>query len=426
MQKIMILFLLLCSGTAFGQLADTLCNNKDEFLMFAAEAKKALKEQKCVLIDASSSYDSISADIQFKWNLGDGNHATGLKVKHCYNDFGTYQATMDILTNTDEILTHNEMVLDIFIKEPVEITLMVPDTLQINEIFAPHWEVTTLFTYRQKQILFDFGDGHYGCEHHLEHMYKKPGHYTITMLMVLDHDDGEEVTVFTKKKVLIEGSNIDGKTLHAYFDQYLDTPAVDYLKEPVQVYLLDNQQESILKRELHPDDQIYLSVPNDKTATLFIWRAHQLMKPIDIPQGADSVSSDYILSKVEENMSIEPLYLKSMYFNLNEVTLNQRNKNLLKENIKLLNILPSPVIKVGSYTHTGGMRGIAEKFAMDRSMYLSAEIDNSIKENVEIIVEPVSQITTLLNTCFDNPQCGQEVKYLNGRSDLKIIAIGKD
>ncbi len=425
MQKIMCLLLLLCSGIAFSQPADTLCNNRGQFLMFAAVAKKELKEQKCVLIDASSSYDSISADIRFQWNLGDGTTANGLKVKHCYNDFGTYQATLDILTNTGEILTHNEMVLDVFIKEPVKIDVVVHDTLQINESFTPHWEISKLFTYRPKRISFDYGDGQYGCENNLAHIYLKPGYYNIKMIMVLDHESGE-VAIYSEKKVLVEGSNLDGTALHAYFDQYLDTPAVDYLNEPVQIYLLNKEHEILIKRELHPDDQFYLSVPDGQSGTLFIWRAHQAMRSIDISKDADSISNNYILNAVEQNMTTAPLSLKPLYFDLNEVTLNQRNKNSLKENIKLLKTFPSPVIKVGSYTHTGGMRGIAEKFAMDRSVYLSTEINNSLKNNVDIIVEPVDQNSKLLNTCFDNPLCGQEMKYLNGRSDLKIIAIGKD
>ncbi|NOX18420.1 MAG: PKD domain-containing protein [Chlorobi bacterium] len=52
-----------------------------------------------VLFDASESYDAENDPLTYKWNFGDGNRATGIRVFHTYAKAGSYQITLTVSDN---------------------------------------------------------------------------------------------------------------------------------------------------------------------------------------------------------------------------------------------------------------------------------------------------------------------------------------
>lgn len=52
-----------------------------------------------VTVDASASSDSDGTITQYAWDMGDGSHATGVRVAHAYANAGTYRVTLTVTDN---------------------------------------------------------------------------------------------------------------------------------------------------------------------------------------------------------------------------------------------------------------------------------------------------------------------------------------
>lgn len=401
------------------------CNARDSFDRLYAYAKAGLPEQKCVQIDVTASYDSAGADLELHWDLGDGGKANGLKVRHCYDQFGFYQPVLSVLNEAGDTISEKEITLDVIIKESVSLSLQSPDTMAVDSSFTAFAAVSELITYTQESAFIDFGDGNYSCGLNAHHQYELPGRYTIRVLMVLSNLDGE-FYIKAEKAVLVRGYNVIGFDLYGYFERYADSLKPDYLDAPVRFCLWDETNHiPILSEEAEPSSFYGLLPPLNSQSRLFIWKGNQLAPPIPVPALNDSSEAFvYVLQAIKKNLESSPLSLKPVYFELNATKLDQKNRKILKENVKALQFLPGVVVKIGSYTHTGGMRGISEDYANERSGYIKNEIRKSSPKNVEMHIDPVQDAPGLINSCFDNPDCGIENKALNGRSDIKIVSIG--
>lgn len=406
--------------------AGTDCNARHMFQRYYSLSKKTLYEQKCAQIDVTSSYDSSGAELQFHWDLGDGNRAEGFRVKHCYEDYGIYKAVMRILSADGGIISPNELVVDIAIKEEVSLFMDVPDTIALESRFSPAWTISDQKSYKIRQVFFDFGDGNYSCGDDAAYKYIQPGFYNLRMLAILDAADGE-FYLGTGKTIFVEGYNIDGQILSGYFQKYCDSNMPAYLDEPVRISIVDAKSHMALhSRVVLADERYWQQMPEALEAWLYVWKGNMLMMPARISRPADS--SGYInrISEIlGDQMKLPPLILSPLYFNRNKTRPEGINKRLYKDNIRILKSLPLATVAIGSYTYTGGMRRIAEKYARARSEALETGLRKYLGKKIDFQVDDPAEMKSLINTCFDEPGCGMENENLNGRSDLKIISIGK-
>jgi hypothetical protein len=402
------------------------CDAGDLFQKHYPHAKKMLKEQKCVQIDVTASYDSAGAELVLRWDLGDGNQAQGFRVNHCYDNFGSYKAILSIFTKDGEMVSPNEMRLDVAIKEEATLVMTVPDTVLMDSLFMPVWTVSDLQSYKIEQTLFDFGDGVYSCGNSVGHSYSHPGFYNLRMLMILGAVDGEFYLAF-EKKIFVKGYNVQGQLIAAYFNHWRNSVQVPYLNDPIRMSIVNAVDHQIMEsKEIALDSHYCQFLPEGIEVWLFIWQGNSLLQPILISAIGDSSESfDLIHDALKKGLKAPPIVLDPVYFTLNEVNPNQRNKRILNKNIQVLQSLPGVAINIGSHSHSGGMRGIVGKFTDSRSEYIKGEIQKQLRNNISIFIDSPQNTESLINTCFDDPDCGRENIKLNGRSDFRIIAIGK-
>lgn len=67
---------------------------------------------KCLELDLSSEVveeDDSTKVYVYSWNFGDGTRLHGEKVEHCYEQFGSYQVTMDLLDNETNTVIRSEL-----------------------------------------------------------------------------------------------------------------------------------------------------------------------------------------------------------------------------------------------------------------------------------------------------------------------------
>jgi hypothetical protein len=82
---------------------------------------------RCIELDISHSVDKEGKPFIYEWNFGDGKVLSGPLTEYCYEQYGTYQITMDLLDPQTRMIIRNELSTKITLLPPVE---FVTDTLQ--------------------------------------------------------------------------------------------------------------------------------------------------------------------------------------------------------------------------------------------------------------------------------------------------------
>jgi gliding motility-associated-like protein len=121
---------------------------------------------------------SLTGNLQWFWDFGDGNNATGQTVNHSYSQLGTYVVTLKVkpvgnCVNGDSFL----------VTRPVEIKQDISKQVDFTHAFnncEVQFTGTTDFA-DNLQWYWDFGDGTTGIGQVVNHTYDRLGNYTVTL-----------------------------------------------------------------------------------------------------------------------------------------------------------------------------------------------------------------------------------------------------
>ena len=403
------------------------CEAKYYFDNFFSLSTNEIPEQKCVEIDITESYDSLSPEMKYHWNLGDGNIKEGLKITHCYKDFGRYEARLDVSLPDQEYTSNNEMNLDIIIKEEVGLFFQASQKGLLNNSISLSVNTTPLYTYSIQNIFWDYGDGYYACgEKNTKYQYQLPGKYTVRVLIIIKNADGQ-FYLGQERKILIEGFNLSGKNIYRIFKNSKDTlnAGAEFLNDPVQVAISDKNGHLIKQMKIDEAKEYCLLVPPDNEYNLHIWKANKIIPAVqfDTNTCSDSTHTFNIVNEaIEKSMKRDLLYLESIYFDYNQLEIDRKSKKILKKNIKIIKNVQPSVIQIGTYTHTKGTKEINFKYSVSRSEVIKDIIAKGI-DNIDIRIEHPDKNDALINTCFDYQDCDKEDERLNRRCDIKILSF---
>jgi PKD domain len=76
--------------------------------------------QKCIQLDITHSIDKEGKEFVYAWNFGDGTIQRGPLSEYCYEKFGSYQVTLDLLDPKTEVVIRNELATTINLLPKVE------------------------------------------------------------------------------------------------------------------------------------------------------------------------------------------------------------------------------------------------------------------------------------------------------------------
>ncbi|MBD3165151.1 PKD domain-containing protein, partial [bacterium] len=178
--------------------SETECNETEtRSLIFINEAPlaKAGKDRlvgvnEVVLFNGAESKDEDGSVSRFQWDFGDGNTGEGLQTRHKYKHPGVYTVRLIVFDDTELANNAARDSLRVTVNAAPEPALDTPEWVCAGEAYTFSGAGSkdadgTIGTYR-----WEFGDGGNGQGAEVQHTYKTPGTYNVTLLV----DDGRGVS----------------------------------------------------------------------------------------------------------------------------------------------------------------------------------------------------------------------------------------
>jgi hypothetical protein len=104
---------------------------------------------KCVQLDIRHSVDKEGKEFVYAWNFGDGVTRQGYLTEYCYERYGTYQISLDLLDAKTNLVIKNELSTEVTLLPRIEFktdTLKgVNPYLKYDPVLMPGIKVTEVF-----------------------------------------------------------------------------------------------------------------------------------------------------------------------------------------------------------------------------------------------------------------------------------------
>jgi PKD repeat protein len=144
--------------------------------------------------DGGLSKDSDGSIVTYTWLFGDGGFAEGKNAQHSYEVDGTYMVT---LTVTDDDGCSDSKIQVVIIKNRKPTAVIKPSetrAMSLDEITFSGAESTDQDGYPVKWA-WDFGDGTAANGVEVSHVYKRPGSYTVKLIVTDNRGGSSESSV---------------------------------------------------------------------------------------------------------------------------------------------------------------------------------------------------------------------------------------
>ena len=140
-------------------------------------------EDQAIQFDASNSLDTPSDIISFHWDFGDGTQSSYVTPTHAYQNEGEYEVKLTVMD-----MFGGESTTTIYIT----VTNIEPWIIEANVTGMQNPEKTLYFTVTADdtsmdipslQYIWDFGDGTFGYEQNITHIFQKAGLFNVTITL---------------------------------------------------------------------------------------------------------------------------------------------------------------------------------------------------------------------------------------------------
>ena len=148
-----------------------------------------------VSFDASTASDSDGNIIDYQWELGDGETASGLTANHRYDEAGSYTIRLIVTDNNgaSSSKTKTVVVTKADAPQPPIARVSVDDSdALVGQVLTFSSEGSTAPGSTISQWQWDFGDGNGASTANPDHSYGKPGVYPVTLTITTA--DGRNAT----------------------------------------------------------------------------------------------------------------------------------------------------------------------------------------------------------------------------------------
>jgi chitodextrinase len=130
---------------------------------------------------------------RYEWKFGDGNHATGPLVEHCFNGPGTYTIQLDVVNLVTKEVTYNEKSETVIVTEVEQPYISAPDRISTNQNVTLSADSTNLPGWKISRYYWNFGDETIAVGKEVPKSYLKAGTYNIQLIVSAEPDQGNNV-----------------------------------------------------------------------------------------------------------------------------------------------------------------------------------------------------------------------------------------
>jgi len=169
--------------------------NKSPVAIFTESAENVYVNE-TITFNAADSYDPDGYIVNYSWDFGDGNTATGVTVSHAYSDNGFYLVTLTV-TDNDGATASAHATKTVMNRQPVASFTETAETVNTDETISFDASDSSDSDGSIVDYSWDFGDGAKGTGVSVQHAYSQDGTYTVT-LTVTDDDGATDTTSATK------------------------------------------------------------------------------------------------------------------------------------------------------------------------------------------------------------------------------------
>ena len=127
---------------------------------------------------------------RYEWKFGDGNHAIGPLVEHCFNGPGTYTVQLDVVNLVTKEITYNEKSETIVVTEIEQPYISAPDRIAADQKITLSADSTNLPGWKISRYYWNFGDETIAVGKEVPKSYLKPGTYNIQLIVSAEPDPG--------------------------------------------------------------------------------------------------------------------------------------------------------------------------------------------------------------------------------------------
>lgn len=395
-----------------------------EFFDGLADCAASLGGWKCLELDLSSEVVEEKDSTKFyeySWDFGDGRRQQGPRIEHCYEEFGSYQVTMDLLDTETNTVIRNELSATVHLYPEI-----FPAINVIAEDQAPGF---LRFSYNDKDDetfvpdrVFWKVDGSFYEGNSIAHSFPVAGTYLVEMGVEKDMGFLGSVSACAAREVTIKDSDV--WTLS--------------MREAVQ------QKRTQLQVGPFATDEIFCritnaSAPGQKSSVIAL---ASLMGQAHLQE-----ESEYELLLFSGNILTEKARFSTVGLSGNNLynALKDTVTALFRESLTVFGSLrydadknmvdtqeigriaalllqhPHFEIALGSYVHSGSRLSKGVENSILRSQAVKKALVEAGVSPDRITVASPEYHQSLINTCSALPDCNWEDESLNGKVEIKII-----
>jgi PKD repeat protein len=211
-------------------------------------SENAVEVYTYIYFNGSDSTDPDGTIVEFTWNFGDGEMASGMYSNHFYTSIGTY---IVILTVVDNEEANNISSVEITVtggggplpNHPPDAIIYVSETtIEIRESIDFNASESTDSDGTIVEYIWDFGDGTYDSGMRVTYTYPNYGTFNVTLGVIDDEgaEDTQVITIIVTPVTPIGFLHFDevelGKFLGYFVDEF-ESPT--YFSE-VEMIIIDN------------------------------------------------------------------------------------------------------------------------------------------------------------------------------------------
>lgn len=181
---------------SYGQ--ETICRAND-FFDSNQGCLGSNRGSKCLQLDISHSLDKEGKEFVYSWNFGDGNTQEGLLTEYCFENYGSYFITLDLIDAKTKMVIRNELSTSVTLWPPVKYQV---DTLD-QEIANFEYNKAEFPGFTAKEIYWKI-EGEFYCGPSIRHVFDKEGFHLIEIGMIGDTNERQNQTGCTLMGVFIK------------------------------------------------------------------------------------------------------------------------------------------------------------------------------------------------------------------------------